>query len=296
MLSGIEVLDFSRLLPGPLATQQMRAFGAKITRIERKSSPDMTRFWPPLVDGVSAIFSLLNEGKEIVELDLAADRAQVETLVRASDILIEQFRPGAMKAWGLDYETLRHINPRLVYISITGFGQKGQHRQRAGHDLNFIAEAGILDALRDEAGRPVIPNFQMADIAGGAQHALTAAFAGLYRRQQTGVGGFFDINMRATVAPLMTIAAAQLSAGVGPQNVRLLNGGQVNYNVYRCRDGAYLTLAALEIKFWHRFCDAVERPEWKRDVLADLAVDIFPRADVEALFLTRGRGRLDRAF
>jgi alpha-methylacyl-CoA racemase len=290
-LKGIQILDFSRLLPGPLATQMLREQGAHIIKVERPDSPDYVRSQPPFQDGVSTLYKALNEAKTELKIDWTTKigRENLLELVRTSDVLIEQFRPGVMAHWGLDYESLKTVNPQICYFSLTGYGQEGPSAKAAGHDLNYLAQSGTLDLNRDENGKPVIPGFQIADIAGGSYRLQMAVMAALLERARTGEGNYSDISMTDGMRPLLTFPLSQLKGGWNPKELRILSGGLVNYNVYETKDGKWMALGALELKFWNAFCAALDRKDWQREDLLALSIYQFPKEELEALFKERTR-------
>ncbi len=286
-LKGKRILDFSLLLPGPLATDLLAKMGAEVIKIEHPSKLDETRHYPPFKNGEALLYTMLNATKKSIIIDYRSKehRPQILQMVREADILVEQFRPEVMQRWGLAYEDLKKVNPNLIYISLTGYGQKGPYALKAGHDLNYLACTGVLDLIRDERGKPVIPGVQIADVAGGSYMLVTACLAALVE----GKGQYIDIAMLDGVAPLLTFPYAQLLGGVNPQEIRLLNGGLVNYNVYPCKGGQWVALGALEVRFWNRFCLAVEKPDWQREHFGELSTSVFAYDLVEALFLTKTR-------
>jgi alpha-methylacyl-CoA racemase len=289
MLQNCTIIDFTRLLPGPLATHQLSLLGAKVIKIESPKRGDLAKFQPPFVDGVSSLYRMLNHRKEILELDYESPEgaAQVRDLLKKADVLIEQFRPGVMDALGFGYAEIKKINPSIVYISLSGYGQKNELAQTAGHDLNYLAESGLLSLNTDENGRPVIPGVQIADIAGGAYGATMACLAGLLAKVQTGAGGYYDVGMFQGILPFLTIPASQAFCGLDPYAMKVLNGGLVNYNVYQCADGEWLALGALEMKFWKNFCHLVGKPDWIRSNPLELSVHLFPKNEVDQLFLEK---------
>jgi crotonobetainyl-CoA:carnitine CoA-transferase CaiB-like acyl-CoA transferase len=197
-LSGITVLDFTTLLPGPLATLMLAEAGAEVVKIERPGGEELRRD-PPYIDGESAVYALLNRGKKSIVLDLkAADaRARLAPLLAGCDVVVEQFRPGVMARLGLGYEAVKAMNPRVVYCAITGYGQEGPRRHEAGHDLNYIAATGLLALSPGPADRPTVPPALIGDIGGGAMPAVMNILLGLRRRDATGEGCFIDIAMPA---------------------------------------------------------------------------------------------------
>lgn len=286
LLQGIKILDFTRLLPGPLATQLLAQMGAEVVKIEHPQRADMASNFPPYVNGKSALYQLVNHDKRIESIDYTQSpgREAALALIQTADVMIEQFRPGVMAQWDLDYETLSALNPQLIYISLSGYGQEGPYAQMAGHDLNYLAYSGLLSLNCDETGKPVIPGAQIADIAGGSYGAVMACLAGLFQRSRTGKGGFFDVSMLSGLMPLLTIPFSQHFGGLDPYLYNALSGGLVNYNVYECADGRWMALGALEIKFWNAFCQLVNQPTWQRQQLLELSVHVFPKDEIVAFF------------
>jgi crotonobetainyl-CoA:carnitine CoA-transferase CaiB-like acyl-CoA transferase len=260
-LAGLRVLDFSTLLPGPLAGLMLAEAGAEVTKIERPGTGDEMRGYPPQVGGESALFALLHRGKKSVALDLkqpgALDRLQ--PLLAGADVLIEQFRPGVMERLGLGYEQLRERCPRLVYCSITGFGQAGPRAQLAGHDLNYLALTGLLHLACGRDGAPALPPTPIADIAGGSYPALANILLALLARERTGRGCRLDISMTDSLFTLAYWALAQgLATGDWPRPGQgLVTGGSPRYQLYACADGRWLAAAPIEERFWQRFCALV---------------------------------------
>ena len=263
-LSGITVLDLSRLLPGPYCSLILADCGAEVIKIEDPASGDYLRWIPPLLREESAYFLLLNRNKKSVTLNLKSQegRAIFLELVRQADVLLESFRPGVMNRLGLAYETLQAINPGLVYCSLTGYGQTGPYRERAGHDINYIALGGVLGLTGPQDSPPIIPGTQVADLSGGLWAALGILLA-LAARQRTGQGQYVDIAMLDGVVALLPIPAAEyFTWGESPhRGATLLTGGQACYHVYETKDGRYMALGALEPKFWAGFCTAVGRED-----------------------------------
>lgn len=285
------LLDFSRLLPAPLGTRILAEKGLRVVKIELPHKPDPVRLQPPFDDqGRSTLYQLLNQGKELVELDYTRYGQDPETTaildewLRQADVLVEQYRPGVMSAWGLGYEQLQKRYPQLIYASVSGYGQQGDLSQEAGHDLTYLAYSGLLHLNRDERGKPVVPNFQAADIAGGAQPLVIEVLSALLQRQNTGLGLHLDISMTEQVRNLAAIARSQELGGWDPARLRLLGGGLVNYNVYACSDGKWIALAALERKFWRNFCLWAQRPDWLRDHELELSAAVFPQDELIAFF------------
>ncbi|HNQ11080.1 MAG TPA: CoA transferase [Giesbergeria sp.] len=262
LLSGLRVLDLTRNLPGPFATRLLADLGATIVKVE-----------PPEGDParpLAALFEALNHGKECRTIDFrsSADLDRLRAWVQEADVLLDSFRPGVLQGLGLDAATLHALNPRLVMVSITGYGQHGPWAQKAGHDLNFMALSGVLDQMRAPTGELALSNVQWGDLAGGSAMACIAVLAAVFEAQKTGQGRHLDVSMvhglhaqlvmpKATGAMLAPLLGRRPGAGED-----LLNGVLPCYNLYATQDGRHLAVGALEFKFWKAACDVFERPDW----------------------------------
>jgi crotonobetainyl-CoA:carnitine CoA-transferase CaiB-like acyl-CoA transferase/putative sterol carrier protein len=264
-LLGLKILDLTRLLPGPLATMLLADMGAEVIKIEAPKFYDYTRDFPPHIGGESIGYLAFNRSKRNLCLDYQSPEGKeiLLNLVREADIVMEQFRPGVMAKMGLGYEDLKKINPKIIYVSITGYGQTGPYANLAGHDLNYITLAGLLSGNQFSA--PQVPLPQIADIAGGSYMAVIGCLSAVYARQKTGVGQFVDISMMDGVMPLAVNAQAGylLANQLVPRDSMFLSGGLVNYGIYPCKNNRYVALGTLEAKFWERFCEIIQKPEWK---------------------------------
>jgi alpha-methylacyl-CoA racemase len=274
-LSGVKVLDFSTLLPGPMAGLMLAEAGAEVVKIERPGLGEELRHYEPKWGRDSISFALLNRGKKSLAIDLkdASQVALLEPLIRQADVVIEQFRPGVMDRLGLGYRALSAINPRLVYCSITGYGQTGPKAGTAGHDLNYIGDAGMLSLSPGDPERPTVPPVLAADLAGGSYPAVVNILLALIQRDRTGEGTHLDIAMTENLFMLMSWAMGQgLGRGRWPvAGGELLTGGSPRYQVYPTADGRHVAVAALEQKFWDTFCDLIALPEPWRDDRTDPA-------------------------
>ena len=263
-LSSLKVLDFSTLLPGPFASLLLADMGAEVLRIESPTRVDLTRILPPHVDGVSASHAYLNRNKRCISLDLKSPAAVevVKKLVAEYDIVLEQFRPGVMDKLGVGYEALKAINPKLIYVSITGYGQTGPYKDRAGHDINYLALAGLASHTGRAESGPLPLGMQVADIAGGSLHGVVGLLAAVVQRQVTGQGQMVDVSMTDCAFSLNAMAgAAYLAAGEEPgMEGNALNGGSF-YDYYRTRDGQWFSVGSLEPQFMLQLCTALGRPE-----------------------------------
>ncbi|MDJ0824071.1 MAG: CaiB/BaiF CoA-transferase family protein [Rhodobacter sp.] len=268
-LDGVVVLDFSTLLPGPMASLILAEAGAEVIKVERPGAGDEMRAYPPFKGGESLPFAMLNRGKASLAVDLKSEagRAELEPHLARADILIEQFRPGVMARIGLGYPTLAERFPQLIYCSITGFGQDGPKAQVAGHDLNYMAETGLLALSLGKAEAPVVPPALIADIAGGAYPAVMNILLALEARRQTGRGAHLDVSMTDNLFPLAWWALAQHAAtGAAPgSGDSLLTGGTARYRLYPTLDGQVVAAAPIEQRFWDNFCTVLDLPEDLRD-------------------------------
>ncbi len=264
VLSSLHVLDFSVLLPGPFASLMLADLGAEVVRVEHPNRVDLIRACPPFDGESSAFHAYLNRSKRSLALDLSrpASPEIIRRLVQKYDIVLESFRPGVMDRLGVGYDVLKAANPRVIYCSLTGYGQTGPLRDRAGHDMNFLALAGLMGHSGRRDSGPVPQGCQIADIGGGSYNALVGILAAVIQREQTGEGQHIDISMFDGALAWNTFAAAQLLVcGEAPEYESMpLNGGSV-YDYYRTRDGRHLAVAALEPKFWQGFCRAIGRPD-----------------------------------
>jgi crotonobetainyl-CoA:carnitine CoA-transferase CaiB-like acyl-CoA transferase len=268
-LDGVRVLDLSRLLPGPFCSLLLADFGADVLKVEDTGMGDYMRWSPPVYEGAeesarSAMFLALNRNKRSVRVNLkdARGREVLFALVRESDVVLESFRPGVLERLGCGYEALRAVNPAIVYCAISGYGQDSPLRDRSGHDLNYLALAGLLGLTGDRDSAPVQPAGQIADLGGGALMAAFGILAALRERDRSGEGQFVDVSMTdGTLSWLAMVAARFLADGEIPRRGGLeLGGALACYRPYRCADG-WITIGALEPKFWAAFCRGVGRED-----------------------------------
>ena len=262
-LSGLKVLDFSTLLPGPFASLYLADMGAEVIHIESATRPDLIRLFPPYANGQATSHSYLNRNKQSITLDLKSPESiqLIHEKIAEFDIVLEQFRPGVMQRLGLDYASLAKINPRLIYCSITGYGQTGDYQQRAGHDINYLALSGIAGHSGRQAGGPPPLGIQVADVAGGSLHALVAILSAVIERQRSGLGQYIDISMTDCAATLNNMAASAVLAGQVPQYAEqsYLNGGTY-YDYYETADGRYLSVGSLEPQFMQGLAQILNLP------------------------------------
>jgi alpha-methylacyl-CoA racemase len=287
-LKGLKILDFTRLLPGPLATMFLANMGAEVIKIENPKFPDNTRQYPPHIKSESASFMAFNHDKKSVLVDYTQIEGQeiILKFLENVDILIEQFRPNFLTPFGLDYHTLHQKFPKLIYVSLTGYGQTGEYAHLAGHDLNYVGLSGLLGGNQNSS--PMMPIAQIADIAGGSYLAMVGCLSALYARTHTGQGQHVDIAMLDATIPL-SINAFMWFWATGenpPREEQFLAGKLVNYNIYKTKDDKYMALGALEEKFWKRFCEKIEKNEWKNDMY-DFNNTNQNKEKVQDIFLTQ---------
>lgn len=265
-LQSIRVLDLSRLLPGPFCTMLLADFGAEVIKIEAPELGDYARHYEPKIDENSVMFHSLNRNKKSVTLDLKTDEGkdQFFQMVGKADVVVESFRPGVMKRLGLDFPVLEKINPRLIYCAISGYGQTGPYAEMPGHDINYISYAGLLELMGEKDGKPIVPAVQVADLAGGAYPAVTGILLALLEREKSGKGQFIDISMMDGVISLLqsTLPNYLMKNIPSKRGEQMLSGGLACYEVYQTKDGRWLAVGALEMKFWRIFCQKLGKPEW----------------------------------
>lgn len=268
-LKDILVLDFSTLLPGPMATLMLAEAGAEVVKLERPTIGEDARHTDPKINGESIGFAVLNHGKQSVAIDLKSEGAvnSLRPLLEKADVLVEQFRPGVMDRLGLGYEAVRAINPGIIYCSITGYGQTGPKAMAAGHDLNYVGDAGVLSLSRGPDEQPTMPFGLLADIGGGTYPAVMNILLALIARQKSGEGVHLDVAMAEGAFAFAywahaegVIADEQIENG-GSR----LTGGLARYRLYTAADGRQIAVGALEEKFWQVFCDVIGQPPDLRD-------------------------------
>ncbi|QQK81980.1 CoA transferase [Salicibibacter cibi] len=286
-LSGIRVLDLTRLLPGPYATMLLADFGAEVIKIEEPNVGDYARVTPPMVDENSALFHSLNRNKKSVTFDLKATEGKDNflKLAETADVVVESFRPGVMDRLGIGYETLKDINPGLIFCAITGYGQTGPYAQFSGHDINYLSYAGILHLMGKTNEKPTVPSVQIADIGGGAYPALVGILLALLEKQQTGRGQFIDISMLdGVIAWLQTMLPEYFVKKQSIQKEKLpLAGRNACYEVYETKDGRWLSVGALEPKFWKAFCEEIGKEAFIPLQFAPIAEQHRLKAEIQAV-------------
>jgi alpha-methylacyl-CoA racemase len=268
-LAGIRVLDLTRLLPGPMCTLYLADLGADVIKIEDTAAGDYARSLaaspgvaPPRM---SAWYRAINRNKRSLAVDLkcADGHAVFLALARHADVIVEGFRPGVVHALRVGYEQIRSVNPRVVYCSLSGYGQTGPRTLEAGHDVNYLGYAGVLEYTGARGGPPALANLQIADLLGGAASAAIGILGALLGAQRHGAGRYIDVAMADAVLAHQIFSLGSLEDGgrVAPRGDDLLTGGVPCYGVYETRDGRWLAVGALEAKFWRLLCDALARPD-----------------------------------
>lgn len=278
-LSGITVIDLSRLLPGPFCSMILADHGARVISVEDK------RF-------ISDDFFIttVNRNKEHMSLNLKTPEGKeiFYRLVTTADVLLEGFRPGVVQRLGIDYDTVRKVNPKIIYCSITGYGQTGPNKDRAGHDVNFIGYSGILDLMGEPNLPPSIPGVQIADIAGGGMNAAIGVLLALWARERTGKGQYIDISMTDGTMGLLTLPLFFLQrTGETPKRGEwILSHRYAFYNTYETADGRYISIGAVENRFWKKLCEHLGVPEY-----ASLQYDEDHREEIIAFMRRRFKQR-----
>lgn len=292
-LDDLKILDFSTLLPGPYATLMLADMGAEVLKISSASRPDIVLDYPPFIGdtGVSASQAWLGRNKKTMFLNLKTGegKAVVKELVKEYDIVLEQFHPGVMEKLGLGYEDLKAVNPKLIYCSLTGYGQTGPLRDAAGHDINYMSRSGIISqAGRRESG-PSLMNFQIADIAVGSMNSVIGILAAVNYRKNTGKGQYIDVAMMDGCVPFNSLdGAGFLVSGKEPKREgERLNGGCI-YDFYETKDGEYLSVGSLEPQFWSRFCTAIGREDLIEGTVYPPNIDEV-KAEIRGILKTKTR-------
>ncbi len=266
-LAGLRILDLTRLLPGPMATMHLADMGADVIKIEAPGGGDYARTMGPVKVEVSQFFLAVNRGKRFLELDLkdGPGREQFLAMVDTADVVVESFRPGVMARLGLGWEILKARKPSLVMCAISGYGQNGSFAHRAGHDINYIGYAGMLEQSSGMDGVPALANLQVGDLLGGTQSAVQGILAALLAVKMGGTGRFVDVSMTDAVFAhnLMPAVAVNNVGRPAAPGRDLLTGGVPCYNLYRTSDDRFMAVGALERKFWEACCNVLERPDLK---------------------------------
>lgn len=291
-LEGITVLDLSRQLPGPVATQILADFGADVIKVEDTGRGDEFRYVAPLKNDVSTRHMMLNRNKRGLSINLKSEqgRALFLQLAAKADVVFEQFRPGVVKRLGIDYESVRVVNPKIVYLSLSGFGQDSPYRDVVAHDPNYLAVSGVLSLLGRRGDAPAMSGPQISDLA-AAHMATIGILAALRRAEREGQGDYIDVAL-ADSAFAMTVTALSTYVGTGTAPIR----GQERHNgrypwsdIYRCADDGYVTISAIESHFYRNLCHAMGHPEWETLQYADDEEQDKIRTELQRIFLRHNR-------
>jgi alpha-methylacyl-CoA racemase len=292
-LTGLKILDFSSLLPGPYATLVLADLGAQVVRISSGSRPDPLEERPPFLPGtkLSAFSAYLGRGKQALHLNLKTPRAVeiIHRLIADYDIVIEQYRPGVMAKFGLDYESLKKVNPAVIYCALTGYGQSGPLSRRAGHDINYLSLSGLLSYSGRKDTGPSLMGMQIADLAGGSLNAVIGILAAVINRKETGLGQQIDISMTDCVTAFNVLQGTSFLLD-GKEPVRegeRLNGGSL-YDFYETKDGYYMSLGGLEPQFFKTFCERINRPDLISGGIGPKEIQRV-KSEIRALFKTKTR-------
>jgi crotonobetainyl-CoA:carnitine CoA-transferase CaiB-like acyl-CoA transferase len=293
-LRGIRVLDLTRLLPGAMCSLYLADLGADVVKIEDTGAGDYARTLTAEPGGpprtMSAWYRAINRNKRSLSIDLKSPRGHDAflALARSADIIVEGFRPGVAAALGIDHSALHSINARLVYCSLSGYGQTGPRASRAGHDINYLGYAGVLDQTGTRGGAPAIANLQIADLLGGAASAAIGILGALVGAIRRGEGRYIDVAMADAVLAhqVFALGALEDSGRVAPRGCGLLTGGVPCYGVYATRDSRWLAVGALEEKFWRALCEALGRGDLVAGRMATGDAGTRVRAELEAVFAT----------
>lgn len=290
-LEGIKILDLTRLLPGAFCTMFLADFGADVLKVEDTVQGDYMRFIPPYVDNEGVQFMTLNRNKKSMKLNLKTNEGKeiFKKLVKEYDVLVEGFRPGVMDKLGVGYETLKKENPKLIYCAITGYGQTGPYKDKAGHDNNYISLAGILELAGKSGGEASLLPVQVADLGGGALMAAIGVLTAIIGRQKSGEGTFVDISMQdGALSWMSAIVAKYLVDKEMPERGELyLNGALLAYDVYPTKDGRFMSVGALEPKFWETFCKAINRADIIPEFMANGERKKQLREEIRAIFKSK---------
>ncbi len=298
-LDGIRVLDLSRLLPGPFLTMVLADMGADVIKIEAPVIGDYMRQLPPIKGKMSGRFLSVNRDKRSLVLNLKDDagREAFLRMVESADVVVESFRPGVLRKLGIDFDVLKARNEKIILCSISGYGQNGPYEKRAGHDLNYIALAGVLAMGGEPNGKPGMPGTQIADLAGGGLWGATAILGALVGRERNGAQ-HLDISMTEGALALLAAEIGNLDCVATPptRGSESLNGALACYGVYETKDNKFIAVGALEPKFWMAFNTAIGRKGDMGEVIAPPAKQAELRSEVAALLLEKTRDQWSEIF
>lgn len=290
-LDGLRVLDLSRLMPGPLCTMILGDLGVDVIKVEQPEIGDYARSAPPLLGNTGSAFLMLNRNKRSITLNLKKAEGQeiLRKLAAKADVFVESYRPGVAERLGVGYQAISQVNERIIYCSISGFGQSGPYRDLVGHDLTYTAYSGAIGATGSKDGPPVIPAIQVSDIQ-AAMYATIAITAALYRREKAGKGEFIDISlMDAAVASMIMPMSFHLAGESTERGSSFLSGGAPFYNIYETADRKYVAIAPLEPKFWIELCSVLRLEKYQDKQLTSEAEANRIREDLAGIFRQKTR-------
>jgi crotonobetainyl-CoA:carnitine CoA-transferase CaiB-like acyl-CoA transferase len=292
------ILDLTQRLPGPLCSLILADMGMDVIKIEEPNRGDFSRYLPPLYDDQGSLFVFLNRNKRSVTLNLKSVEGRDIFLKMAvtADAILEGFRPGLMESLGLGYEQVKKVNPGVVYCSLSGYGQDGPYRDRAGHDINYNALAGILAMAGNDAG-PVLPGMLLADVGGGLA-AVIAILMGLLHKERSSEGQYIDVSMFDVIFSWFSLTNVAESIALKKPLTRgetTFTGKLACYQMYRTKDDQYVSLGALERKFWEEFCEAIGREDWKDDYLAEER-QTYLKEELAQMFASKEKNEWENLF
>jgi crotonobetainyl-CoA:carnitine CoA-transferase CaiB-like acyl-CoA transferase len=291
LLKELKMLDLSRLLPGPYCSLLLADLGMEVLKVEDLEQGDYMRAMGPVREKDSANFLALNRNKKSITLNLKTKEGKriFYKLIETYDIVLEGFRPGVMDRLGIGYQELKKRNPRVIFCSLSGYGQDGPYRERSGHDANYIGLGGLLEITGEKNGDPILPGVQIADIGGGGMMAAIAILAAAIHREKTGEGQFLDISMMDGVISWLSMHAGKyfFDKELPKRGEMQLSGRYACYQVYPTKDGRHMSLGALEPKFWMNFCEAIGRKDliYKQFIEGEERLQVIE--EIQDLFKTK---------
>lgn len=292
-LEGVKILDLGRLVPYQFATLLLADLGAEVLKIEEPILGDYGRNLGPRYKKEAVSFLICNRNKKSMKLNLKSEKGKgiFRALVKEYDVVFEAFRPGVMERLALGYETLRQINPRIIYVAGTGYGQNGPYEQKAGHDINYIGYGGILGVTGRHTGTPIVPGIPIADMAGGGVFPAFGVLAALLARERTGKGQKVDVSMTDCMAAFSVLPMANCIADKMNPGIRVMPvaGTSPSYTVYLTKDGKFVASGNLEEKFWANFCKALNREDLIEHQFDPGEKGEKVKAELEAIFRTKTR-------
>jgi len=291
-LKSIKVLDLTRLLPGGYCAMLLGDFGAEVIKIEQPGIGDYIRWMPPYMKKESGLFLAINRNKKSMTLNLKTSQGQeiFYKLVQSADVVLEGFRPGVVKRLGIDYATVKPLNPKVIYCSLSGYGQDGPYRDYVGHDINYIGFGGIL-GLTGTTQDPIIPGVQIADLAGGGMLTAIAVLAALFARERIGVGQYIDVAMLDGVVSWLSIHAGKyfVDKEIPIRGDMPLSGGAASYNIYETKDNKWISLGILEKQFWKNLCRVIGREDLEEAPYFELSHREELKSILQAVFRTKNQ-------